>query len=222
MEPDYIDVFLNTLKKQKDKRLALQEFCRQYHYFSVNQILAFSKMSLRYSQLDLISICEISKTVYEEYGSGNPARIHSVLFEKMAYACGVKKGELPQPSQKILPAIKKYIQNLDDAFSTGTLAQALSAYVFLETTAVKMYPKFLTALESMGFNEDELDFFSEHANLEPKHLATAIALVENQHFSPTDQQAYESQFLILDKSYREFWNVLNQALMQNVAVCLAY
>lgn len=213
MKFDTIDMFLDSLSNHPDKRQALQEFCRQYHYFSKNQIIAFATMSLRYDELDNFSICEISKTIYEEYGSGNPERVHSVLFEKMAHACGIKKEELPIASDEVFEPIKQYVQALHQAFSRGTLAEAFGAYVFLETTAVSMYPRFLTALSAMGFNEEELDFFVEHAYLEPKHLEAAHALVAKQRFSAADLKAYEKQFSFLELCYEKFWLALNETLV---------
>ena len=210
MKEDYIDRFLRLLSTQNDKRFAMQEFCRQYYYFSINQILAFSKMSLRYHQLDRQAICDIAKTIYEEYGSGKPERIHSVLFEKMLFACGVTKEDIIP--DKIYPSTKAYIQALDDAFAKGTLSQALSAYVFLEKTAVNMYPRFLTALKSYNFSDEEIDFFIEHAYLEPKHLETAYALVEQQYFTEADKQLFERQFLILEHCYSQFWQGLTVTL----------
>ena len=64
----------------------------------------------------------------------------------------------------------------------------------------------------MGFNEDELEFFTEHAYLELKHLETAYTLVENQKFSTGELNAYEKQLALLDDCYREFWISLNQTL----------
>ncbi|EKD74063.1 MAG: hypothetical protein ACD_45C00088G0002 [uncultured bacterium] len=213
MKEDYIDRFLSLLSTKDDKRLALQEFCKQYYYFSIHQILAFSKMSLRYHQLDRKAICEIAKTIYEEYGSGKQERIHSVLFEKLMIACGVTKEDMLLAPDKVYSTTKAYIYALDNAFAAGTLAQALSAYVFLEKTAVNIYPRFLAALKTYNFSDDEIDFFIEHAYLEPKHLEAAYALVDQQYFSEADKQDFENQFLILEKRYNDFWQGLTATMI---------
>lgn len=203
--------FIEKLNQSPNKRLALQGFCSQYHYFSLHQIQAFSEILSYFPAHDRVSLCELAKTVYEEMGSGHPEKVHSLLFEKFAYACGMDPSLFPIKNELILPEIKEYISALRDSFSSRNVPRALSAYVFLENTAVDMYPLFYTELKKLDFSDEALEFFSEHAYLEPHHLETAQKLVERQNFTQEDWAIYHAEQRVLSEAYANFWKALIEA-----------
>ena len=200
--------FIETIEKTGDRKAAMKHFCMQYHYFSVHQIQAFSELLTFFPTHDRESLAELAKTVFEELGSGDPERVHSLLFEKFAAECDVDVSRLPLAPSEVEPGVKAYLDALYDAFSSRSLPRALGAYVFLEQTAVDMYPLFYKKLSRWDFTDEGLQFFYEHAELEPKHLETAKSLVERQSFSETDAAIYEAEQVVLEKAYSTFWDAL--------------
>jgi pyrroloquinoline quinone (PQQ) biosynthesis protein C len=199
------DKWLDLLKSHKDKKTILILFCKNYYYFSLHQIRAFSRIIKLFPAEDRHSLALIASVVYDELGNGIPEKAHSYLFKKFALSID-HHIKLPCEDDQIVLGVKEYLNDLWDSFDGDSLARALAAYVFLEESAVAFYPKILNILKSYSFkSDDDLEFFHLHATLEVEHEKAANALVTQQKFSSAEQHLYNVQLEHLKRSWEVFW-----------------
>ncbi|MES2216809.1 MAG: iron-containing redox enzyme family protein [Pseudomonadota bacterium] len=206
------DQWLDLLKNHKDKKTILTLFCKNYYFFSLHQIRAFSRIIKLFPAEDCNSLSLIASVVYDELGKGIPEKAHSYLFHKFALSVD-SRIKLSCEDNQVVLGVKKYLNDLWDSFDGNSLPKALAAYVFLEETAVAFYPKILKILESCSFKSgDSLEFFYLHAILEVEHEKAANELVIQQNFSSVEQKIYNIQFEYLKRSWEVFWqDILSEA-----------
>lgn len=203
---DYKKKWMSYIEKCTNPRHALQTFCYNYYYFSLHQILAFSKLIAHISPFDRKSLAILGQTVYDELGCGVSKDVHSVLFEHFMVAVGASMENRPN-ADTVLPNVANYIRELDSAFSGDSLPKALASYVYLEKSATESYgPLYETLKKALPkLTPDELIFFSHHAILEPEHEKAARQLVVDQHFAPHQMEEFDKQYHHLDECWTLFW-----------------
>lgn len=197
--------WMEWLEQQSDSRPALRAFCKQYHYFSINQVIAFSRLFGVVGSNDRNSLALLASVLHEELGSGDPKRVHSVLFEKFAVECGIDVTELPLSPSNVVPGVRSYVLELYSAFDGLSLPRALATYQFLESSAVETYGPLLKLLARIGFDADALEFFALHATVEIEHAAAAQNMVKRAGFSGEDSAAFADQKALLSKTWSAFW-----------------
>lgn len=170
--------WIDWIRKLEDPSIAIREFAIQYHYFSVHQIVAFSRAVASLSPTDRIALSTVASVMVDELGSPQKNNAHSIIFERFAISAGVPATELPAQSSRAHPDVRAYVRALDYAFSSGSQANVLGAYQFLEASAVSTYAPLLSLFESLQLPNLDLTFFKLHAELEPQHLAAAEHLAQ--------------------------------------------
>jgi hypothetical protein len=125
---------------------------------------------------DLVAACqigldgepklELARNYWDEMGNGSPARVHTELHRKLTGALG-----LACPPREAQP-----VEALERSVLTGVLAtnrwlqpELLGALGLLELQAGPRCRKVVAALERIGAGEDALDFYVEHATVDPRH-----------------------------------------------------
>lgn len=203
--------WMEWLEQQSDVRPALQAFCKQYHYFSLNQVIAFSRLFSVVGPNDRNSLALLASVLFEELGLGDPKKVHSVLFERFAVACGVDLAELPLKPSHVVSGVRSYVLELHSAFGGASLPRALATYQFLESSAVETYGPLLLLLTRLKFSADVLEFFSLHATVEVEHAAAAQKMVDRAAFSAEAKAEFDDQTALLQRCWQEFWSDIWQA-----------
>ena len=125
---------------------------------------------------DLVAACqigldgapklELAQNYWDEMGNGSLARVHTELHRKLSRALG-----LSCPPREAQP-----VEALERSVLTGLLAtnrwlqpELLGALGLLELQAGPRCRRVVTALERVGAGEDALDFYVEHATVDPRH-----------------------------------------------------
>ncbi len=157
---------------------ALCRWAANYHYFSTQQAPLLGHLVAALDPSDAETLSEVSKAIFEEFGSGAPPLAHSKLFLRFCNAAGLDTTRLPLKPQQVEPAVLDYVQFLADAYRSLEPGYALGAYCFLERSAVLSYPVMLRALRNLGFDEEALIFFSTHVIQEVAHDAGANRIAE--------------------------------------------
>lgn len=197
-------VWMNWLSRRRDPLPALRTFSRHYHYFSIHQVTAFSRLFQALPVTERESLALLADVLHEELGRGRPDRVHSILFERFAHAVGVDVSTLPLASSVVAPGVRWYVAELELGFGGGSLAAALATYLFLESSAVQTYPPLLALLRSFGLGEADLEFFSLHAAVEVEHAEAAQAMVRRAGLSPGDVE-FNEQTALLRQVWERFW-----------------
>lgn len=104
-------------------------FARHYHWFSLQQVLAFAGIFQVVPAEDRTSLSELAVGLADELGGGHVDAVHSVMFERFAEEVGVDLDTLPLAAAQVLPAVQAYVEKLRRAFSESVVAAA-AAYRF--------------------------------------------------------------------------------------------
>ena len=125
---------------------------------------------------DLVAACqigldgsaklELAQNYWDEMGNGSPPRVHTELHRKLSRALG-----LSCPPREAQP-----VEALERSVLTGLLAsnrwlqpELLGALGLLELQAGPRCRRVVAALARIGAGEDALDFYVEHATVDPRH-----------------------------------------------------
>lgn len=116
--------------------------------------------------LDGTAKLELAQNYWDEMGNGSLARVHTELHRKLSRALGLA----PPPPQR------HPVEALERSVLTGLLAtnrwlqpELLGALGLLELQAGPRCRKVVAALERIGAGEEALDFYAEHASVDPRH-----------------------------------------------------
>jgi len=197
--------WVQWLLEQPDPRPALQAFARQYHYFSLHQVAAFSRLLSLMPRTDRTALARFAEVLFEELGGGKVDHVHSVVFEHFAQAIGVDPRSLPLKASEVAGGVRWYVCELELAFGGHSLARALATYVFLETAAVATYEPLLNTLRQLKLGEHELEFFRRHSKVEVEHAAVAAELMRRANLDPHEQQDFDDQTRLLQRCWERFW-----------------
>lgn len=197
--------WITWLGSQKDARSCVRLFVPQYHFFSINQVIAFSGLFRLVPKAQRESLAMLADVLHEELGRNQPGRVHSVLLERFAKAAGVDCELLPLSANQVVKGVKAYVDELYDIFFNGPLPRALAGYKFLESSAVETYGPLTKALKHIGFANHEVEFFELHAQVEVEHAAAADEMLKRQNFSAIDNNKVIEQSGRMQKLWSEFW-----------------
>lgn len=198
------------LRSSDDPAAGLRDFCPHYFYFSYRQVVAFSGLFTKVDPFDRESLAMLADVLCEELGKGDPERVHSRLFERFAHAVDLSPEDLRIAPRDVLPGVRDYVEELERVFADGTLAQALAAYVFLESSAVETYGPLVTVLLERGFREEDVEFFALHAQVEVEHAAAADAMLQRYGLSQESPEVRE-QTARMASLWHTFWDEIDNA-----------
>jgi len=125
---------------------------------------------------DLVAACqigldgeaklELAQNYWDEMGNGTLARVHTELHRKLTRALGLT----------CTPRHLQPVTALERSVLTGLMAtnrwlqpEMLGALGLLELQAGPRCRKVVAALQRIGAGEDAIDFYAEHATVDPRH-----------------------------------------------------
>ncbi len=109
---------------------------------------------------------ELARNYWDEMGNGSLARVHTELHRTLSTALGLS----------CPPRERQPVEALERSVLTGLLAtnrwlqpELLGALGLLELQAGPRCRRVVAALERIGAGDDALDFYVEHAMVDPRH-----------------------------------------------------
>lgn len=125
---------------------------------------------------DLVAACqiglhgepklELARNYWDEMGNGSPARVHTELHRKLTRSLGLS---CPPREEQPVAALERSVLTGVLATNRWLQPELLGALGLLELQAGPRCRKVVAALERLGAGEDALDFYVEHATVDPRH-----------------------------------------------------
>jgi hypothetical protein len=139
---------------------------------------------------DLVAACqigldgsaklELARNYWDEMGNGSPARVHTELHRKLTESLGLV---CPPREEQPVAALQRSVLSGLLATNRRLQPEMVGALGLLELQAGPRCRKVVTALERVGAGEESLDFYVEHATVDPRHgrdwVDKAIAPLED-------------------------------------------
>lgn len=116
--------------------------------------------------LDGTAKLELAQNYWDEMGNGSLARVHTELHRKLSRALGLS---CPPRDRQPVEALERSVLGRLLATNRWLQPEMLGALGLLELQAGPRCRKVVAALERIGAGEDALDFYVEHANVDPRH-----------------------------------------------------
>lgn len=195
--------FFAGLRNRQDPQLS--HWAQNYHFFSVSQAKLLALVIEAMPVTDYRSMTEVSKALYEEYGSGEVEAVHSRLFARFCVALGLDSSALPAPRNAVEPGVLHYLQAIEAGYRSSDSAVMLATYCFLERSAVLSYPLMLARLQELDFTADDLIFFSTHVVQEAGHDLGALEMAQRFIRTSRERQFFELQLLRMQGAWERFW-----------------
>ena len=125
---------------------------------------------------DLVAACqigldgsaklELAQNYWDEMGNGSLARVHTELHRKLSRALGLS---CPPRDRQPVAALERSVLTGLMATNRWLQPELLGALGLLELQAGPRCRKVVAALERIGAGEDAIDFYAEHATVDPRH-----------------------------------------------------
>ena len=125
---------------------------------------------------DLVAACqigldgapklELARNYWDEMGNGSPARVHTELHRKLTASLGLI---CPPREERPVAALERSVLSGVLATNRRLQPEMLGALGLLELQAGPRCRKVVAALERIGAGEEALDFYVEHATVDPRH-----------------------------------------------------
>jgi len=125
---------------------------------------------------DLVAACqiglggsaklELAQNYWDEMGRGIPDRVHTELHHKLSQALGLSP---PPRKVQLTGALERSVLSGVLATNRWLQPEMVGALGLLELQAGARCRRVVTALRRVGAGEDALDFYIEHATVDPRH-----------------------------------------------------
>jgi pyrroloquinoline-quinone synthase len=160
------------LSREQLGQWAIQHF---YYIDAVPQ--QFAALYARLPDLDARQ--HLLENLLGEEMPGEPGRRHPDLCARFARACGVPQEMLlsAEESGQILPttrAMRSWVWELATVRSLGEACAGIM--VALEGQLPTLYPKYVEAMQKMGFSDNDLEFFHVHITGDVEHAHVGLEL----------------------------------------------
>lgn len=195
--------FFDTLQRRDDPGLV--HWARNYHFFSVSQAQLLALVVGAMPATEYRAMTEVTKALYEEYGSGDVEAVHSRLFGRFCAALRLSPGLLPVPRRAVEPVVLGYLQAIEAGYRSSDASAMLATYCFLERSAVLSYPLMLRRLQDLGFTAAELVFFSTHVVQEAGHDQGALRMAQRFVRTAREEQRFARQLRLMQQAWSRFW-----------------
>jgi pyrroloquinoline-quinone synthase len=119
-----------------------------------------------------------------------PEKSHPNLLLKFAKACGFEPEmvEGAEARGEILPGTRSMRAWIWELATLRPIHEACAGImVALEGQLPTLYPKYISAMEKMGFSEDELEFFHVHVENDVEHAEVGLQLCHKYADDPVKQ-----------------------------------
>lgn len=120
-----------------------------------------------------------------------PDKSHPRLLLKFARACGLTNEDVTgaEARGEILPATRAMRAWIWELATIRPMHESCAGImVALEGQLPTLYPGYISAMEKMGFTEDELEFFHIHVENDEEHAAVGLELCNRFADTPQKQQ----------------------------------
>ncbi|MCC5870698.1 MAG: iron-containing redox enzyme family protein [Gammaproteobacteria bacterium] len=199
----------------KLSREQLGEWAVQHHYYiaPVPQHLA-----LLYSRIpDLDARQHVMENIVGEEMPEAPEKRHPNLLVKFAIACGKSREDVEGAEERgdILPSTRAMAAWTWELTAIRSISDACaSLMVGLEGQLPTLYPTYVSAMEKMGFTDDDLEFFHVHIEGDVGHAQTGLELTSRYANTPQLQRraialvkaTAEMRYKMLDGIYEAIFN----------------
>jgi hypothetical protein len=116
--------------------------------------------------LDGTAKLELARNYWDEMGNGSLARVHTELHRKLTLALALS---CPRRERQPVEALERSVLGGLLATNRWLQPEMLGALGLLELQAGPRCRKVVAALERIGAGDDALDFYVEHASVDPRH-----------------------------------------------------
>ncbi len=120
-----------------------------------------------------------------------PEKRHPELMLKFGMACGRSRQDMIDAEQngEILPGTRAMRAWIWELVGFRTLAEACAGImVALEGQLPTLYPRYVEAMQKMGFSDDDLEFFHVHIVADVEHADAGLQLTHRYATTPELQQ----------------------------------
>ncbi|MBS0342174.1 MAG: iron-containing redox enzyme family protein [Proteobacteria bacterium] len=206
------EAFFRSLRGRDDPALA--RWARQYHFFSGSQARLLGLVVGALDMQDHASLVEVTRALFEEYGSGQRDAVHSQLFARFCAALQLDPAQLPLAPCDVLPGVLGYVQAIDAGYRSTRPGVMLATYCFLERSAVLSYPLMLERLQALGFSPEDLTFFSTHVVQEAAHEQGAFQMAHRLLRTTQEAHGFKQQVERMQEAWMCFWAHFGSAAAQ--------
>ena len=158
--------FFAKFKERKDPE-QLRRFAPQWHIAATNHKIAFPYLIA--TTRDDQTRQELIEVLRDEYGNGNPDKIHAKLLHRFLDELGASS------NVPILPEVKQFSDTTLALWTGSDPAIAFGYHYALEYIAMDVHRAFATGLEGYGLSPEALEYFRYHSAAEEEHEQVARA-----------------------------------------------
>lgn len=117
---------------------------------------------------------ELIEILRDEYGNGEPDRIHAKLLGKfMVEGVGIAADQID--SLEMISEVVEFGETTLKLWRDGDPVVAYGYHYALERIAASIHPAFFEGLQGYGFPPDSLEYFRYHSRAEEEHVHAAEA-----------------------------------------------
>ncbi len=160
------------------------------HFYYVDAVA--QQFAALYARLpDLDARLELLDNLIGEEMPGQPGKRHPDLLVKFARACGVRDDDIFDAEAKglILPTTRAMRSWIWELATQRTMAEAFAGImVALEGQLPTLYPMLVEAMRTMGYSDEELEFFHVHIVNDVGHAASGLSIASRYANTPELQR----------------------------------
>lgn len=190
------------LSREQLGRWAIQHF---YYIDAVPQ--QFGHLFCRYPDLDARQ--HLLENLLGEENPEKPEARHPTLLLDFAEACGVSREDALKADERglILPSTRAMRAWIWELTNVRHLAEASAGImVALEGQLPTLYPKYVDAMNKMGFTREQLEFFWVHIEGDEEHADIGLQLT---HRYATTPELQEKAIAAVHASTQMRWQLLD-------------
>ena len=160
------------------------------HYYYIRPVP--QHFALLYSRMpDLDGRQHLLENMLGEEMPQQPEKRHPELLVKFGMACGKSRGYIidGEDENRILPTTRAMAAWTWELTAIRHVSEACAGImVALEGQLPTLFPKYVAAMEEMGFSEDDLEFFHVHIEGDVEHAQTGLELTHRYADTPALQK----------------------------------
>ena len=160
------------------------------HYYYIRPVP--QHFALLYSRLpDLDARQHLLENMLGEEMPEQPEKRHPDLLVKFGMACGTSRNYIVdgEDENRILPTTRAMAAWTWELTAVRHVSEACAGImVALEGQLPTLFPKYVAAMERMGFSDDDLEFFHVHIEGDVEHAQTGLELTARYANTPERQK----------------------------------
>jgi len=181
--------FSQAWAEGKLSRAQLGQWAIQHFYYIDAVPQQFGHLFSRYPDLDARQ--HLLENLLGEENPAKPEARHPTLLVDFAEACGIERADVLAADERglILPSTRAMRAWIWELTNVRHLAEASAGImVALEGQLPTLYPKYVTAMEKMGFDRKALEFFWVHIEGDEEHAGIGLELTARYATTPELQE----------------------------------